>query len=117
LQLDSANDGEDVLDALDKSRLIVSGNSCNLARWDARLGLHLPFVAALSSLSVDGGIITMIDVEVTKIFPLAFVNVDKSCMEDPWNEAEEHRRQDQWNVSSARIGLTIRKGIEPNQAD
>ena len=87
------------MDALDKSHLIISGNSCNLARWDTRLGLHQPFVAGLSSLSVDGGVIAMIDIEVVKMFPLAFVNVDKLSMDDPWDEGEEHRRQDQWNVS------------------
>ena len=48
---------------------------------------------------MDGGVIAMIDIEVVKVFPLAFVNVDKLSMDDPWDEGEEHRRQDQWNVS------------------
>jgi hypothetical protein len=40
----------------------------------------------------------MIDIMVEKVFPLAFLNIDKASAEDPWNEAEEDRRQDQWNV-------------------
>jgi len=63
------------------------------------LGLHPPFVAGLSSLSPDGGVVNMIDVVLEKVFDIAWLNTDKSMHEDPWNEAEEAIRRDRWQVS------------------
>lgn len=99
-RLDSSSDGSDVLEAFEKSNLTLTGNSTHLAAWDARLGLHpQPFVAGLSSLSVDGGVIVLMDVVLDRVYPLAFMNADKGSREPPWSEDEEAMRADQWKVS------------------
>ncbi len=98
--MDSGNDGAEVLDALDESRLIISGNSCSLARWDVKLGFQpQAFVAGLSKLSSDGGVIVLMDVIIEKVYPLAFMPAEKGDREPPWNEAEERSREDKWKVS------------------
>jgi breast cancer 2 susceptibility protein len=99
-KLDSGSEGADVLDAFDKSRLIISGNSSSLARWHARLGVQRePYIAGLSSLSVDGGSIVLMDVIIEKLYPVAFVSSVKGSKEGPWDEGEEQIRSDQWRVS------------------
>lgn len=99
-RLESGADGSDVLDAYERSHLVLSGNATHLARWDTRLGTQRePFVAGLTSLSVDGGIIPLMDVVLDKVFPLAFMHGDKSVREPPWSEDEEHVRVDAWKVS------------------
>ena len=81
-------DGEEVLNALEKSRLIISGNSSALARWDVKLGLQPnPFFSGLSSLSVNGGIISLMDVVVEKVFPLAFITTEKNNRTRPWERS------------------------------
>lgn len=92
------------MEAFDKSRLVISGNSCSLARWHTRLGVQaIPFVAGLSSLSTDGGIIMLMEIIVEKIFPVAFMSAEKGVRDGPWNEDEESIRQDRWKV---RVKLT-----------
>jgi breast cancer 2 susceptibility protein len=98
-QLDSANEGEEVLEAQQSSRLIIAGNSTAPARWDALLGIQPnPFIAGLSSLSVDGGVIAMMDIVIDKIYPLAFIPQDRALGGDPWDEKEEAIRADKWQV-------------------
>lgn len=100
-KLDSGADGAEVMDAFDKSRLVLSGNSTSLAKWDAKLGMQkVPFIATLSSLSVDGGIVTMMDVVIDKVFPLAFRNADWNVREGEWDQEEETKRQNKWKVSN-----------------
>jgi breast cancer 2 susceptibility protein len=80
--------------------LNIAGNSTKLARWDARLGRQdEPFVAGLSSLSVDGGIISLMDVVIDKLFPVAYTAAEKGRGDAPWGEEEERQRQDAWSVS------------------
>ncbi|WWD20290.1 hypothetical protein CI109_104766 [Kwoniella shandongensis] len=97
VQLESGADGADVLEAFNSSHLMITGNSTALARWDRKLGLQAePFIASLSSLSVDGGTVTLMDIVVDNIFPLMFTNGDRSVRESPWDEDEERIRQDKW---------------------
>jgi breast cancer 2 susceptibility protein len=98
-KLDSGADGAEVMDAFDKSRLVLSGNSTSLVKWDAKLGMpKSPFVAALSSLSPDGGVVTMMDVVIDKIFPLAYRSAEWNKEEGEWDQEEETRRQNKWKV-------------------
>lgn len=88
-----------MLEAFEKSRLVISGNSAHLARWDAKLGVQPgPFIAGLSSLSVDGGVISLVDVKVDKVYPLAFMNADRAVRDAPWDEKEELEREEKWKV-------------------
>lgn len=78
---------------------MLSGNSCHLARWDTKLGVQeFPFIAALSSLTVDGGIIALMDVVLERVYPLAFMKADRGSREPPWNEEEEARLALEWKV-------------------
>ncbi|WVQ77705.1 hypothetical protein IAR50_007395 [Cryptococcus sp. DSM 104548] len=120
-KLESGSDGAEVLDAYKSSRLIVSGNSTSLARWDTRLGMQPhPFVASLSSLAVDGGIVTLMDVVIEKIFPMAFTSGDRTSREPPWDEEEERCRQDQWkkqyNGERGRQEEELRKEMDKLQS-
>jgi breast cancer 2 susceptibility protein len=99
-KLDSGSEGADALEAFEKSRLIISGNSTSMARWHSKMGLQpQPFIAGLSSLSVDGGQIVLMDIIVEKLYPIAYVSSVKGAREGPWDEKEERVRADQWRVS------------------
>lgn len=105
--------GSDVLEALDKSALVLTGNTTCLARWDARLGFQRqPFVACLSSLSPDGGVVPMLDILVMKVHALGFVdnNVGEKVgpIGDPRSEADEMKERDRWQVRLARLSLSSR---------
>ncbi|WWC73712.1 uncharacterized protein I206_107684 [Kwoniella pini CBS 10737] len=112
-KLESSNDGTDVLEALNNSRLIISGNSTSFARWTAKLGKQpRPFIASLSSLSADGGIISLMDVILEKVFPIAYMGKGES----PWGEEEEQIRQDAWinryEGEKTRLADKTRKELE-----
>jgi hypothetical protein len=101
------------MDAFDKSRLVLSGNSTSLARWDVKLGMQrAPFVATLSSLSPDGGMVTMMDVTIDKIFPLAFRSIDWNKEEGEWDQAEETIRQNKWKVCRSQWCADARKHMK-----
>jgi breast cancer 2 susceptibility protein len=100
MQLDSNGEGHEVLKALDMSRLLISGNSTSLARWHVRLGQQSrPFVATIRSLTPSGGVIALMDVRITRVFPLAFVDGSRGSSAGPWGADEEAALQDQWEVS------------------
>lgn len=53
--------------------LKISTNSCRRACWNARLGYQSnpqPVPLPLSSLFADGGIVSCVDVVVTRVYPL-----------------------------------------------
>ncbi|KIY35782.1 breast cancer 2 susceptibility protein [Cryptococcus gattii E566] len=114
-KLQSNSEEADVFEAHKSCRLVLSGNSTSLARWHARLGMQSqPYVSGLSSLSVDGGIITLMDIVIERLFPIAFTNGDRNIRESPWDEEEEKRRQDKWKERywSERTRLMERKEKE-----
>lgn len=101
--LDASSSGPcDALEAGSKIVLNLAGNSCSLARWDARLGFQkgLPPAASLRSLTPDGGIISCMDIVVTRLFPVAFVDVGSSGnqMGGARGEAEEAEAQRAWET-------------------
>lgn len=98
LKLDASREGTEVLDALDKSSLRITGNSTCLVEWHRRLGFtYEPFISTLRSLSPDGGNIPLLDVRVTKVFPLAYISTEKGKAGSPWSAEEEYKLQDEWN--------------------
>lgn len=108
--MESSGEGVDPLESLDKTLLNIAGNSTSLARWDARLGRqNEPFVAGLSSLSVDGGAISLMDVVIDKLFPVAYTSGERGKGDAPWNEEEELLLQDQWTVSDPNAWLMAGK--------
>lgn len=98
--MESSGEGVDPLESLDKTLLNIAGNSTQLARWDTKLGRqNTPFVAGLSSLSVDGGNISLMDVIIDRLYPVAYTASEKGKMDTPWGEVEERQLQDAWTVS------------------
>ncbi|SCZ93209.1 BZ3500_MvSof-1268-A1-R1_Chr6-2g08531 [Microbotryum saponariae] len=102
-RLENSSEGIDVLEALYTTSLAITGNSTSLARWDARLGFtgHA-FTATLRSLSSAGGVVPLLDVIVERVFPRGYIDAGKGSGGEPWNEAEERRRQEEWLNGSAK---------------
>lgn len=101
MQLEAEREGSDVLEAQDKSHLILSANSTKRAAWDARLGFQPPalHVASLRSLSALGGVAALIDIIVIKLYPIGFMeNGEEGWEKGAWNMAEEQERQRLWQV-------------------
>ncbi|CAO1625733.1 unnamed protein product [Parajaminaea phylloscopi] len=75
-KLESYNAGpSDVLAAFDKAVLMLTGNGTSLAPWDARLGFHrTPMVATLRSLTADGGAVPCMNIVISRLFPVAYVD-------------------------------------------
>ena len=91
-----------MLDAVGTSTLSISGNSSSLAPWDEKLGFQPPltgFISSLRSLSPDGGIISLLDVVITSVFPLAYMDVEQNFGENAWSETEENKRLQEEQVS------------------
>lgn len=88
-----------MLDAYNSSFLSITGNSTSLARWDSRLGfVNTPFAATLRSLSADGGVITRMDVVLTRVYDHAWVDVDSrgGAGAVPRGDEEEEKLQREW---------------------
>ncbi|KAH9947131.1 hypothetical protein B0H21DRAFT_364507 [Amylocystis lapponica] len=93
----------EVLDAYESMSLRICGNGSHMAPWHAKLGfVQQPFVATLDSLTSDGGVVPLIDVVVTKVHPIAFLEFIEheggTIQEGPWDQREENRRQEHWQV-------------------
>ena len=103
--LESASDGSEPMKAFDVSCLRIGGNAAKLARWDAKLGFaKRPFVATTRSLSAHGGVVPLMDVVITRLYPPAFSG-DDPCpgyrgvpnMVVEWGQVEEEERQRAWD--------------------
>lgn len=96
--LDAQGEGNEVLQAYHMSSLVLSSNSVSLARWDAKLGFApQPFCASLRSLTPEGGLVSLMDVVITKVFPLAYVDVERNGGPSaPRGEQEEAEEREVW---------------------
>ncbi|GAA5967105.1 hypothetical protein JCM11641_000443 [Rhodosporidiobolus odoratus] len=104
------NEGTDVLQALSRSNLVISGNSTSLASWHAPLGFRRDaFVAGLNGLNSTGGLVPLLDVTVERTFPRGFIDLRKGRSADTWGEEEERTRAEEWKRG--------RKKIEARLAD
>ncbi|GAA6003167.1 uncharacterized protein JCM10292_002900 [Rhodotorula paludigena] len=113
-KLDSArNEGTDVLQALSRSSLIISGNSTSLAPWHAKLGFQrAPFVAGLNSLSPSGGLVPLVDIVVDRVFPCGYIDMRRGRGTETWGEEEEHARADEWRRGRKRIEAKLAEEAE-----
>ncbi|SJX63434.1 probable Brh2-Rad51-associated protein Brh2 [Sporisorium reilianum f. sp. reilianum] len=96
---DAQGEGKEVLVAYHMSSLVLAANSVSLARWDAKLGFaSTPFCASARSLTPEGGLISLMDVVIDKVFPRAFVDVDRSASNSgaPRGEQEEAEEREAW---------------------
>ncbi|SNX85036.1 related to Rad51-associated protein Brh2 [Melanopsichium pennsylvanicum] len=97
--LDAQGEGNEVLAAYHMSSLVLASNSVSLARWDAKLGFApQPFISSLRSLTAEGGLVSLMDVVITKVFPHAYVDAERSSSKpgNPRGEQEEAEEREAW---------------------
>ncbi|CDZ97877.1 rad51-associated protein brh2 [Phaffia rhodozyma] len=102
VRLEAKEGGAPPLLSFSSTYLTLTGNTTSLARWDAKLGFQpRPFIACLTSLSPDGGLIPTMDIVILKCFPIGYVDaVDLASGAPPGfprGEKEERALQDKWN--------------------
>ncbi|TNY21422.1 Rad51-associated protein Brh2 [Rhodotorula diobovata] len=104
-RLDSvSSEGVEVLQALNSSTLVISGNSTSLAPWHATLGFHRePFVAGLTSLSPGGGLVPLVDVVIDRVYACGYIDLRKGRGTETWGEEEERTRAEEWKRGRRRI--------------
>jgi len=94
----------EILEAYSDVHLVLSGNSTKLAPWHAKLGLQaIPFVATLGSLTADGGAVPILDLIVTQVYPVGYLEfiVDDNGeirREGPRTEKDEAEESEKWQV-------------------
>ena len=82
---------------------MITGNGTHLASWDAKLGFQrLPFIATLSNLTTDGGLVVMARVEVRNIFPIQYIETLPSGE----REMRVKKRRPQNEKGGRYVGLT-----------
>jgi len=115
-RLHSSNEGTNVLDALEKSGLSLTGNSTSLARWDTRLGFSPHnFTASLRSLCADGGCVACMNVVLTKVHPRGYVDANGGSSGSTSNarsEAEEKEAADRWQTAYEEAQAAVQAEME-----
>jgi hypothetical protein len=104
--LESNCEGVDPLKALDRARIRIGGNTARLAKWDAKLGFSRgSFISTIRSLSAGGGKVPLMDIIITRLYPIAFTGVEccpgyeqeSTGYMAEWGEAEENERRATWD--------------------
>ncbi|KAJ8295952.1 Breast cancer type 2 susceptibility [Rhodotorula toruloides] len=113
-KLDSSKDeGSDVLQALGRSTLMITGNSTSLAPWHAKLGFRPePFIASLASISPAGGLVPLLDIYVDRVFPRGYTELRKGRSGENWGEEEEAARAKEWERGRKRIEAKMTDELE-----
>ncbi|GAA5905377.1 uncharacterized protein JCM6883_006377 [Sporobolomyces salmoneus] len=105
-------EGIDVLEALGRSKLVISGNSTSLAPWHTTLGFsRTQFIASLDSLSSSGGVVAPLDIIIEKIFELGYVDTLRTNS-GTWGEAEEREKAQEWEKGRERIRAKMEEAAE-----
>ncbi|KAF5388472.1 hypothetical protein D9757_004706 [Collybiopsis confluens] len=90
------------LEAYESTRLVLSGNSCQLAPWHAKLGFQPgPYVFTTHSLTPEGGIVALMDLVVLQVHPIAYLETQigpdgHKFQDGPRSEADEAVCKEQW---------------------
>ncbi|KAF8527565.1 hypothetical protein BU17DRAFT_39718 [Hysterangium stoloniferum] len=118
-RLDSSKkDPMEILEAYDSVRLILSGNSTHLASWHTSLGFQsTPFVATLRSLTPDGGGVPLLDLIITNIYPIAFIefitlSTGEIIREGPRIEKDEAIEEARWQAKRTREAAKLQESLE-----
>ncbi|KAG8961102.1 hypothetical protein FRC00_013235 [Tulasnella sp. 408] len=119
-------DGIEPLQAYETTHLELHGNSTTLARWDAKLGFQAgPFICGLRSLTADGGPVPLMDICVTKLFPIGYIEMPKPRDDAeggepprpiPRCEAEEMEARDEWQRKRTNEEMKLREDWEKKVA-
>jgi len=108
----------EVLEAYDKLELTIAGNGTHLAPWHTKLGFQpYPAIATLNSISSDGGMIPCLELIVTKVYPIAFIEFHKDAdgkvtREGPRREKDELAAHDAWTKKRDREYQRLRKDAD-----
>ncbi|KAI0094432.1 hypothetical protein BDY19DRAFT_901619 [Irpex rosettiformis] len=111
-------DAAEILEAGDSLSLRICGNSSHFAPWHAKLGFQRdPFVATLGSLTADGGVTSVLDVTIEKVYPVAYLEFVETESGDrkrvgPMNEKEEAAAQDKWLAKRDAASAKLHHDIE-----
>ncbi|GAA5875508.1 hypothetical protein JCM8547_001685 [Rhodosporidiobolus lusitaniae] len=113
-KLDSTrNEGTDVLQALSRSTLVISGNSTSLAPWHSTLGFRPePVISSLDRLTSAGGVVPLVDVTVERAFPCGYVDLRKGRSTETWGEEEEQVRAEEWRRGRKRLEAKMAEQAE-----
>ncbi|KAJ4002292.1 hypothetical protein F5050DRAFT_1559157, partial [Lentinula boryana] len=90
------------LEAFQSTKLIIHSNSSQLAPWHAKLGFQRgPYIFTMHSLTPEGGNVTLMDVVVLQVHPVAYLEIcigpdGKKYQEGPRNEADETACKKSW---------------------
>ncbi|OBZ79271.1 hypothetical protein A0H81_01562 [Grifola frondosa] len=112
----------EILKAYDSTVLEIFGNSSHLAPWHAKLGFQKqPYVATLDSLTRDGGVVTAVELVMTKLYPLGFLEFiedddGKITREGPRNDKDEAIAHDKWMAKREREASKLRQEFEKKLA-
>jgi breast cancer 2 susceptibility protein len=102
-------DGVDPLQGYENALLEIYGNSTSLATWRAKLGfLNVLPRTTLRALTRHGGIISLLDLVVTKVFPLGFTDSMGGNLRNPWSESEEVKKEEEWKEKRVELRKKLR---------
>ncbi|EMD32562.1 hypothetical protein CERSUDRAFT_99292 [Gelatoporia subvermispora B] len=93
----------EILEAYSSVALQLHGNSTKLAPWHAKLGfVRQPAVSTLDSLTPDGGLISLVDLVVVKLYDIGFVEYTerdgRMAPGFPHDQKTETKLSDQWGA-------------------
>ena len=122
------------IEAFDTSPLLIRGNGCKIAPWHSRLGFQkMPFVSSIRSLTVDGGLVSILDAVVVKVYPKGFMSSTRAGEAESnasgkssqpkdqeketfrpeiWDEKEEDEKQMEWHEKRRSVVEEIKKSLE-----
>ncbi|KAF7436471.1 hypothetical protein PC9H_003304 [Pleurotus ostreatus] len=111
-------DPMEILEAYNSVQLVLSGNSSHLAPWHAKLGFQRgPFVSTLNSLTHDGGVVSVMDVVVIKMYPIAYIEfleneAGEKSREGPRTESQEAAVMEKWKRRREVEASKLREELE-----
>ncbi|KAF9502328.1 hypothetical protein BDN71DRAFT_1378343 [Pleurotus eryngii] len=111
-------DPMEILEAYNSVQLVLSGNSSHLAPWHAKLGFQRgPFVSTLNSLTHDGGVVSVMDVVVIKMYPIAYLEfleneAGEKSREGPRTESQEAAIMEKWKRRREVEASKLREELE-----
>ncbi|PJF18267.1 Angio-associated migratory cell, partial [Paramicrosporidium saccamoebae] len=117
-----SEEATDILDAQDKVRLKIFGNSTRPARWHAKLGRHrsVSFIVSLSSVDADGGLISCLQVAVIRRYPALYMVERESGQRQTVTEEELDnltRSEDYTESKSVDQIISVRMTVKFKVAD
>ncbi|KAF9074882.1 hypothetical protein BDP27DRAFT_1316125 [Rhodocollybia butyracea] len=110
------------LDAYESTKLILNGNSSQLAPWHTKLGFQRgPYVFAMHSLTPEGGNVALMDIVVLQVHPVAYFEFrigpdGNKYQEGPRNDADEATCRENWRRKREAAESKLNEAHEKNVA-